>query len=156
MRVLVERLSLTSRRTYQKRGQRLVDDEYLPIWQRILKDGSIIYRPDTAHPVFADFSARLPTDLQAEFATLIGLLGSTVPVASLHADFAGQPEEVRTDEAEGPAIIQLARAMIPRLLDQGTKADRIPEILQQIDPFRSSWTRAKPIIEEILRSMNDE
>ena len=156
MRLLVERLSLSSRRTYQKRGQRLVDDEYLPIWQRIQKDGAIIYRPDTAHPVFADFSVRLPIDLQAEFANLLGLLGSSVPVASLHADFAGNPEEVRADEVEDPAIVQLAEAMIPRLIDQGIDRDRIPDILNQIDPFRSGWKRARPIIDEIIRSMENE
>lgn len=156
MRLLVERLSLTSRRTYQKRGQKLVDDEFLPIWQRIQKDGSIIYRPDSAHPVFADFSARLPINLQADFANLIGLLGSSVPVASLHADFAGHPEEVKVDDAEDPAIMQLAQAMIPRLIEQGTDPDRIPDILHQIDPFRSSWKRSKPIIDETIRSLNDE
>jgi hypothetical protein len=152
----VERLSLTSRRTYQKRGQRLVDEEYLPVWQRIQKDGAIIYRPDTAHPVFADFSARLPSELQDEFANLIGLLGSTIPVASLHADFAGQAEEVKVDEAEDPAITQLAQAMIPRLIDQGTDPHRIPDILQQIDPFRSSWSRAEAIISDIIRSLENE
>lgn len=156
MRVLVERLSLTSRRTYQKRGQRLVDEEYLPVWQRIQKDGAIIYRPDTAHPVFADFSARLPSELQDEFANLVGLLGSTIPVASLHADFAGQAEEVKADEAEDPAITQLAQAMIPRLIDQGTDPDRIPDILQQIDPFRSSWSRAETIISDIIRSFEND
>ena len=156
MRLLVERLSLTSRRTYQRRGQRLVDEEYLPVWQRIQKDGAIIYRPDTAHPVFADFSARLPADLQADFANLIGLLGSTVPVASLHADFAGQAEEVKADEADEPAIIQIARAMIPRLLDQGIDPDRVPEILQQIEPFRSSWARSSAIVADIIRSPGNE
>lgn len=156
MRVLVERLSLTSRRTYQKRGQRLVDEEYLPVWQRIQKDGAIIYRPDTAHPVFADFSARLPSELQDEFANLIGLLGSTIPVASLHADFAGQAEEVKADEAEDPAITQLAQAMIPRLIDQGAGPERIPDILQQIDPFRSSWSRAEAIISDIIRSFEND
>lgn len=156
MRLLVERLSLSSRRTYQKRGQRLVDEDYLPIWQRIQKDGAIIYRPDTAHPVFADFSARLPIELKAEFANVLGLLGSSVPVASLHADFAGHPEEVRADDVEDPAIVQLAEAMIPRLIDQGTDPDRIPDILNQIDPFRSGWKRARPIIEEIIRSLKNE
>jgi hypothetical protein len=147
---------MTSRRTYQKRGQRLVDEEYLPVWQRIQKDGAIIYRPDTAHPVFSDFSARLPSELQDDFANLIGLLGSTMPVASLHADFAGQAEEVKADDAEDPAMTQLAQAMIPRLIDQGIDSERIPEILQQIDPFRSSWSRAETIISSIIRSFENE
>lgn len=153
MRFLVERLTQTSKRTYQRRGQRLVDNEYMPVWQRIQKDGAIIYRPDIAHPVFADFSARLPAELQAEFANVIGVLGSSIPVAALHADFAGSAEEVQVDTAEEPALRQLAEAMVPRLVEAGTDQDRIPDVLRQVEPFASNWKAALPIIEDILREV---
>lgn len=150
MRLLVERLTQTSKRTYQRRGQRLVDNDYMPIWQRIQKDGAIVYRPDPAHPVFADFSSRLPVDFQADFANLIGLIGSSIPIASLHADFAGSAEELVADDADIEALRQMAEAMVPRLLAQGTDADRIPDILKQVDPFQSAWSAARPIIEQII------
>lgn len=150
MRLLVERLTQTSKRTYQRRGQRLVDNDYMPIWQRIQKDGTIVYRPDPAHPVFADFSARLPVDLQSDFANLIGLIGSSVPIASLHSDFAGSAEELVADEADVEALRQMAEAMVPRLLAQGTDTDRILDILKQVDPFQSAWSSARPIIEEVI------
>lgn len=150
MRILVERLSLTSKRTYQRRGQRLVDEDYLPLWQRIQKDGAIVYRPDVAHPVFADFSARLPEELQTDFANLVGLLGSSMPVAALHADFAGSPEDVHADVVEEPAMRQLAEAMVPRLLNQGINAERIVDILRQVEPFCSSWTVANRIIAAVI------
>lgn len=153
MRFLVERLTQTSKRTYQRRGQRLVDNEYMPVWQRIQKDGAIIYRPDIAHPVFADFSARLPADLQAEFANVIGVLGSSMPVAALHADFAGSAEEVQVDTAEEPALRQLAEAMVPRLVEAGTDQDRIPDVLRQVEPFASNWKAALPVIQDILREV---
>jgi hypothetical protein len=150
MRLLVERLSLTSKRTYQRRGQRMVDHECMPLWQRIQKDGAIVYRPDPAHPVFADFSNQLPAELQSEFANLIGLLGSSIPVSALHADFAGSAEEVKADDVDEPAMRQLADAMIPRLLEQKVEPDRIFDILRQVEPFASSWPSARTIIEEIV------
>ena len=150
MRALVERLSLTSKRTYQRRGQRLVDQDYQPLWQRVQKDGAIIYRPDLAHPVFTDFSARLPVELQNDFANLVGLLGSSVPVAALHADFAGSPEEVRADEVDEPALRQLAAAMVPRLVAQGIDAERVINILRQVEPFNTNWTTARTIIEKAI------
>lgn len=155
MRLLVERLTLTSRRTYQRRGQRLVDSEYMPVWQRIQKDGAIIYRPDSAHPVFADFAARLPGELQSEFANLIGLLGSTMPVAALHSDFAGSPEEIRADEVDEQALRQIADAMVPRLLAQRTAPQRILEILKQVEPFSSAWTVAELIIQQLIERENE-
>lgn len=150
MRLLVERLALTSKRTYQRRGKKLVDSEYFPVWQRIQRDGAIVYRPDLSHPVFADFAARLPEELQAEFANLVGLIGSSVPVASLHSDFAGSPEEVRAEEADEQSLHQLADAMIPRLVEQGIERERIAEILCQIEPFKSAAAMAHGIINEKL------
>jgi hypothetical protein len=150
MRLLVERLTQTSKRTYQRKGQRLVDSNYMPIWQRVQKDGAIIYRPDPSHPVFADFAARLPDDLQSEFANLVGLIGSSVPIASLHADFAGNAEELRADETDTEALRQMADAMVPRLLGQCIEADRILDVLKQVEPFQSAWADARPIIEAII------
>jgi hypothetical protein len=122
MRLLVERLTQTSKRTYRGRGQKLVNTEYMPVWQRVQKDGAIVYSPDPAHPVFADFSARLPVELQADFASLIGLIGSTIPIPALHADFAGCPEEITIDEADVEAVRQMSEAMVPRLLSQAPTA----------------------------------
>lgn len=151
MRLLVERLSLSSRRTYQRRGQRLVDTTCMPLWQRVQKDGTIIYRPDSAHPVLADFSQKLSADLQAQFATLIGLIGSSLPVSALHSDFAGCPEDIQAESPEVDALRQMADAIIPRLLEQGTDAGRIPDILRQIAPFNSAWQLALPIIDNMLK-----
>lgn len=156
MRLLVERLAVTSKRTYQRRGNKLVDSEYLPVWQRIQRDGAIIYRPDLSHPVFADFSAKLPADLQADFANLVGLIGSSVPVASLHADFAGSPENVTADDADEQSLRQLADAMIPRLLEQDTDPERIAEILCQIEPFKSAGDVARSIINDHIDRMNSD
>ena len=155
MRLLVERLSMTSKRTYQRRGQKLVDQEYMPLWHRIQQDGAIIYRPDPAHPVFADFSARLPTEMQAEFANIIGVLGSSVPIASLHADFAGCAEEVQADAADEAIIRQLARAMVGVLLEQGHEADEILDALHPVEMFRSNWDMARAVIRQIIAEENE-
>ncbi len=150
MRLLVERLSLTSKRTYQRRGQRLVNQEYMPLWHRIQKDEAIIYRPDLAHPVFADFSARLPADMQDEFANIIGVLGSSVPIASLHADFAGCAEEVQADSADEAVLRQLAKAMVNALLDQGVERDEILDALHPVEMFRANWDAASDVIRQII------
>jgi len=154
MRLLVERLSLTSKRTYQRRGQKLVDQEYMPLWHRIQRDGAIIYRPDPAHPVFAAFSARLPADMQNEFANIIGVLGSSVPIASLHADFAGCAEEVQADDADEAVLRQLARAMVGVLVEQGLAAEDILDALHPFEMFRSNWDSASILIREIISEEN--
>jgi hypothetical protein len=149
MRNLVERLSLTSKRTYQRRGQKLVDHEYMPLWHRIQRDGAIVYRPDGSHPVLADFSARLSADMQNEFANIVGVLGSTVPIASLHADFAGSAEDVQADEADEGVLRQLASAMVRMLREQGRSTEEILDSLHPIEIFRTNWQTASAIIRQI-------
>jgi hypothetical protein len=149
MRHLVERLSLTSKRTYRRRGQKLVDHEYMPVWHRIQRNGAIIYRPDPSHPVLADFSARLPAEMQNEFANIIGLLGSAVPIASLHADFAGSAEEVQADDADEAILRQLAQAMVRVLKEQGRSTDEILDALHPVELFRANWDTASAVIREI-------
>ena len=112
-------------------------------------------RPDPAHPVFADFSARLPTEMQAEFANIIGVLGSSVPIASLHADFAGCAEEVQADAADEAIIRQLARAMVGVLLEQGHEADEILDALHPVEMFRSNWDMARAVIRQIIAEENE-
>ncbi|WP_324750984.1 ATP-binding protein [Sphingomonas sp. LY54] len=154
MRLLVERLSLTSKRTYQRRGQRLVDREYMPLWHRIQRDGAIIYRPDPSHPVLAEFSARLPAEMQNEFTNIIGVLGSTVPIASLQADFAGCAEEVQVDDADEGVLYQLAKAMVPVLLDRGLEAEEVLDTLHPIELFKSNWEAASAVIRKIISEGN--
>jgi hypothetical protein len=149
MRNLVERLSLTSKRTYQRRGQKLVDREYMPLWHRIQRDGAIIYRPDASHPVLADFSARLPAEMQNEFANIVGVLGSTMPVASLHADFAGSAEEVKADDADEAILRQLAQAMVRALQEQGRSTEEILDALHPVELFRTNWDTASAVIRQI-------
>ncbi len=154
MRLLVERLSSTSKRTYQRRGQKLVDQEYMPLWHRIQKDGAIIYRPDPTHPVFAEFSARLPAEMQDEFVNIISVLGSSVPIASLQADFAGCAEEVEADEADEAVLRQLAKAMIGVLQEQGLSPEEILDALHPVEMFRARWETARVVIRNILNEGN--
>jgi hypothetical protein len=88
MRHIVERFSQTSKRTYQRRGQRLVDEHRMPVWRRVQRDGVIVYRPDLDHPALMSFSEGLPPELRHAFANCISLVGASLPVEALHADFA--------------------------------------------------------------------
>lgn len=67
LKKVIERILAGSKRTYTKRGQKLVDHERLPMWHRIQADGQIRYRPNADHPAFADFAESLPPDLRRGF-----------------------------------------------------------------------------------------
>lgn len=67
LKKVVERFLGTSKRTYRKRGQKLVDDTRFPIWNRVQKEGQVVFRPNLDHPVFRGFANELPEELRDGF-----------------------------------------------------------------------------------------
>ena len=150
MRHIVERFSQTSKRTYQRRGQRLVDEHRMPVWTRMQKDGIIVYRPDVEHPALEQFSDSLPPEFRQGFANCIALVGGSLPVEALHADFAGSAEEVHADVVDVDTIRQTLEAMVPRLQAQGCDMEQIFMILRQLEPFRSAWDMTERLLETLI------
>ena len=147
---IVERFSETSRRTYQRRGRKLVDEARMPMWNRLLKDGAIIYRPDARHPALSEFAECLPNHLKPAFANCITLIGSSLPIEALQADMAGNAEDVRTDTADAAVIEQALKSMVPRLIERGLENEAIRKLLRDMDPFREAWDASKPLADKLL------
>lgn len=148
---VVERFVTTSKRTYQRRGRKLVEEDRMPMWTRIQKDSVISFRPNFEHAVFREFRDRLPTNLQMEFRHCLSLLGATLPIETLHADLLGSAETVTTDTVESDALNQHVKALVTTLLDQGTPAANIVGVLANVDLLKANWTEAKPLIEKLLQ-----
>lgn len=156
MRHIVERFAQTSKRTYQRRGQRLVDEHRMPVWQRLQKDGIIVYRPDPEHPALAIFSEGLPAEHRRGFANCISLIGGSLPVEALHADFAGSAEEIQADEVDVETIRQTLEAMFPRLLAQGCDADQVALVLRQLEPFKTAWAITEAMLIDLTKDAADD
>lgn len=71
LRKIVERLQGTSNRSYQRRGRKLIAEENFPLWNRILKDGNVVYRPNPGHPSISRFAEALPEELRQGFRSCI-------------------------------------------------------------------------------------
>ncbi|WP_264212416.1 ATP-binding protein [Leisingera thetidis] len=142
LRKLLDRISLGSRRTYRKRGQKLVDEARMPMWSRIQTGEQISYCPNEEHPVFLDFADRLDPDLREAFMNCIRLVGSSLPVDTLHSDMAGHAEKIRGASAGEATVIQGVEAMFKRGLAPGD----VWTILRDVEPFASH----RELVERII------
>lgn len=156
LKKIVERFVQTSKRTYRKRGQKLTDETRVPMWHRVLKDGSIIYQPNTDHPALVEFEKNLPEDLLQEFRNCISLVGAGLPIDSLHADLLGQAEAVKSTAAEVSALEQALHSMVPHLLEQGISEAGVRSMLKTTDMFRNEWERVEPVLTRILEQRGPE
>jgi hypothetical protein len=155
LKKVIERILDGSKRTYRKRGQKLVDHERLPMWHRIQADGQIRYRPNVDHPAFADFAESLPEGLRRGFFNCIALVGASLPVETLHADMAGTAELIVPDPVEEDALVQAVQSTLSMLLGARKDLKDIISMMKDVDPFRSAWEDTQRIISAIIDAKED-
>lgn len=156
LKKVIERILAGSKRTYNKRGQKLVDHERLPMWHRIQAEGQIRYRANAEHPVFSDFAESLPVDLRRGFYNCIALVGASLPIETLHADMAGTAEQVVPDRVDEDTLAQAVQATLSVLLGARKDIKEIKALMKDVDPFRSAWADTERIIAATIEPKEDK
>jgi hypothetical protein len=155
LKKVIERIQDGSKRTYRKRGQKLVDHERLPMWHRIQADGQIRYRPNTEHPAFAGFAERLPPELRRGFFNCIALVGASLPVETLHADMAGTAEQIVPDRVDEETLVQAVQSTLTVLMGARMDIKEITALMKDVDPFRSAWEDTQRIIATTIETKEE-
>lgn len=155
LKKVIERIQAGSKRTYNKRGQKLVNHERLPMWHRIQADGQIRYRPNVEHPAFADFAENLPSELRRGFFNCIALVGASLPVETLHADMAGTAEEIVPDRVDEDTLVQAVQATLSALMGARKDIKEIMSLMKDVDPFRSAWEDTQRIIAALIETKEE-
>lgn len=150
LRKVIERIHEGSKRTYRRRGQKLVDKERLPMWNRIQAEGEIRYRPNADHPAISDFASSLPDDLRRGFYNCISLVGASLPIDALHADMAGTAEQIVSDRIDEDTLVQAVQSILAVLKGAGKSTDEVISLMKDVDPFRSAWEDTLRIIYSTL------
>lgn len=150
LKKVVERFVGTSKRTYRKRGQKLVDETRFPIWNRVQKDGQIVFRPNLEHPVFRSYSEQLPEDLREGFKRCLRLVGSGLPIETLHAELVGNAEAVAADETSAADLEELIYSLAVNLLENGMPTDALLDAMRNYAFLRVHWEDVEPIIQKFL------
>lgn len=151
LKKVVDRFVGTSKRTYQSKGRRLVDEAQFPIWNRIRKDGQITFRPNLQHPVFLAFQKQLPEHLHEGFERCLRLVGSGLPVESLHAELVGNAEAVVADLADYGDLEQMVCVMADTLVANGVAFEALPDTMKSHPFLRANWDAVARILEGISR-----
>ncbi|MDP3515677.1 MAG: ATP-binding protein [Pseudohongiella sp.] len=151
LKKVVERFVGTSKRTYTHKGQILVDETRFPIWNRIKCNGQTVFRPNTEHPVFRSYSAQLPPELREGFERCLRLIGSGLPIETLHAELTGNPESVVSDETSDDDLKPMVYAMAKTLSTHGVPNEGLIDALLAHPFLRSNQAAVIRVLEEYFR-----
>lgn len=148
LRRIIETIGATSKRVYRHRGRTLATDSRLPVWQRVQDKNVISYRINADHPVVADFRDRLSDAMKNDFARVVELFGSALPMDALFADLAGAPEQVEATPVSPESLQHIVATTMSRLLDAGIDRAEAISMLRVTEPFRSNWKQTEEILQE--------
>ncbi len=151
LKKVVERFVGTSKRTYRRRGHKLVDHTRFPIWSRLQKDSLIIFQPNLEHPVFRKYANQLPDGLREGFERCLRIVGAGLPIDALHAELFGNAESVTAAETSASDLEAVIHSLADTLVENGVSKTYLSETLQSIPFLKTKWDAAAPILEEFIR-----
>ena len=152
LRRIIDRIVTPSRRTYVRRGARLVDGNPLPVWVRTQNKNRISYGLNLDHPLFADFVTSLDAEARRRLRKLIDLVESTLPIDALFADISGHPGDVATSSLDSEDFTEIAMSLCLVLLRNGYPRDQIERMMSAAEPFRSRWSEVEHVIRDLERT----
>jgi len=147
LRRLIEVIGAGSKRTYTARGRKLTSDSRLPVWSRTQDKHEIFYDLNPEHPAFTGFSKDLSEEQRREFAQLLELVASTIPIDSLFSDVSSSPESVTTRGLDDESFRDLVCSTFTTLRKSDFEKDDVVLMLSSAEPFRSNWETAQKVIE---------
>ena len=149
LRKIIETIGLTSRRSYTTRGTKLTSNQTLPLWIRIQNKNEINYQVADNHPAINKFNSKLPANLSGEFKRIVELIGSSLPVEGLYADFGNEPNSVNVHQTSDETLKLAIQSVYEHLVLDGTvKIEALENMLSITEPYRSQWGRTQELLKQ--------
>ncbi|MEM9417685.1 MAG: ATP-binding protein [Planctomycetota bacterium] len=149
LRYIIERIGATSKRVYTSRGKKLVTDNRLPVWNRIVDKDRILYRVNKEHPVVADFMADLDEVDAKRFSRILELTETALPLDMVFADVGNAPDQVGPEALSEEVLADSLHTLVARLTGSGIPMPTIKDMLKTTEPYKSDWERSKQILESM-------
>ena len=149
LRRIIEPLAATSKSVFRTRGRRLIEDNLIPVWNRIQDRNRISYRINEEHPMVLDLLSRLPPEARGDFLRVIEVAGASLPMEALFADLGGDVDSVVDSETSEQSLRFAALTTFAHLRKTVGSVEDALSMMRVAEPFRSNWERTEQIIRGI-------
>ena len=139
IKALIVKIGAPSRKVYRRHATKLTSSDVYPTWNVEQSGEKKLYRINRNHPVIASFRDSLDDGDRQSFETVLALIESTFPTASLFYNFASNEENVSFAALEDNSFISVARTFFASLKQAGRDEDTILSIMRNAEPFHSRW-----------------
>ena len=147
LRRIIEPMGAASKRVYTTRGRRLIEENRIPVWNRIQNKNQIFYRINDEHPMIVDLLSRLPPEARGDFLRLIEVAGASLPMDALFADLGGGTDSVVESATSEESLRYAALTTFGHLLKIANSRDDVLTMMRVAEPFRSNWERTVQMLD---------
>jgi hypothetical protein len=149
---LIDRIAGASHRVYTSKGHRLTTDSQAVLWHRRVDKGQVSYEINRDHPLLAHISGDLPEDQAADLETFLKSIEKSFPVDAIFSDAASDPKAVAQTVLSADDLAAVVGLNVRVMAAQGRELDELLADLQRVEPFRSHWKAAEPMIRRTYES----
>lgn len=150
LKKITERLTSQGKRIYSRKGRQLLEDDPLPLWQRIKSEGQVIYSLNLEHPSIL-FLLKICTEPQKLLIiSLLKMIPSSLPIDRIYSDYARNPEEYSKPSTSDDELREMITAVATQLLSTAklTKEQTIG-VLSKSELFRSNKSMIVNVVGDI-------
>ena len=158
LRRIIEPLGAASKHVFTAKGQKLIQENRVPVWSRVQNKNQVFYRINEEHPMIVDLLSRLPAEARGDLLRIIEVAGAALPMDALFADLGGDTGSVVGSATSEEALRYAALTTFAHLLKTARTRDDVLTIMRVAEPFRSNWERTVQILDAGTtrsRRMND-
>lgn len=148
LRRIIEPLGAASKKVYKTKGQKLIEENRIPVWSRVQNKNQISYRINEEHPMILDLLSRLPPEARGDLIRVIEVAGASLPMDALFADLGGDTMSVIGGAASEQALRYAAVTTFAHLSRTVKSIEDVLTMMRVAEPFRSNWERTEDILRE--------
>lgn len=131
----IDKITSSSTRVYKNRGARISKKDYVPVWTEQHMHNEKSYRINYENPLINSLLTSLDIETENKVKEILSLVESTLPLDSIFADLATEPESVKQDSVSEEQIKDYAEQYWNIMSAMGNGFDAIAEKFVQTEPF---------------------
>lgn len=124
LKQIIGRISDQSAVVHTGRARKLFDKDVMPMWSRCADRGAVKYVPNVDHPLLTGFEKSLSKEQIGQFRSLLNVVGASVPIEAIYADYSSVPHDIDQKQAEDLELLLAKLDQIRAIFDPHKTMDR--------------------------------
>lgn len=149
LRQIIARITSRSVTVHRGRGQKLFQQNQVPLWERYADHDGIRFAINGQHPIIVSLAERLSPEDADLLRTLLDSVGASLPVEMIYSDYSTHPREINQRSVDESQTMERLRSLRQVLYGDGpVDAKAFLQIVRSTRLFDGQMELAEKFINE--------